>query len=140
MSQSTAAQIRDLKARLATEQERRTRVREYWFPWPGHPAGEFCGVSLESLDGQNWALVQHAQFAGVTAWDGKYWQAVFPEHRSAAYCWPLETAERLAPLLAADQGRRFGAPSSRVDLAKHLARVTERAMDATRDFLGAVSV
>lgn len=110
-----------LAAQLAALQARLSRVRQYWFPYPDHPAGELCGVTLETLDGEHWALKHSSQFAGVSFWDGTTWLPVFFSSHATVYRWPLEDGERLGPQLAADLARQFGPLPARVELTKNLA-------------------
>lgn len=91
-----AQQIKQLKAQLS-------QVREYWFPWPGHPTGDHFGVSAHTLDGEHWALRQEFGFGPLFIWDGNDWQPIQKLAHLKAYRWTVEQVFELAPKLAVDE-------------------------------------
>jgi hypothetical protein len=132
------AYVRELNAEL---EERETRVREYWFPWPGdHLAGDHLGISVHTLDGKNWAIRVHYEFGGLYVLAAGRWQQVGDVPRAQAHCWTREKAEELAPQLAAEEAARFAPRPPKVSLIKELARVGEIALQAGREFAARVEV
>jgi hypothetical protein len=93
--------IAALEAELAELRERVERVREYWYPWPGHPAGELCGVAARTLDGEHFALVQYSDVSPARAWTGDTWTPLCLS-REASYRYTRDEAEELGPKLAVD--------------------------------------
>lgn len=93
--------IAELEAELAAARERDERVREYWYPWPGHPAGELCGIAARTLDGEHFALVQYSDATPARAWTGEKW-APLCLSRETSYRYTRAGAEELGPKLAVD--------------------------------------
>jgi hypothetical protein len=137
VSASQSSIIRELRDQLATAQQRETRVREYWFPFPGgHLPADHLGVSAHTLDGEHWAVRVHYLHGGMFVWTGSRWGRLADTDQAGAYRWTLDQAEGLAPQLACEEAARFAPPApapARVDLAKDMARTAQRAVDAVRD-------
>lgn len=91
-----AQQIKQLK-------EQAQAVREYWFPWPGHPTGEHFGVSAHTLDGEHFAIRQEYGFGPLFVWTGDRWQAIQTIPAVEAYRWSREEVFELGPKLAVEE-------------------------------------
>lgn len=91
-----AQQIKELKAQLE-------QVREFWFPWPGHPTGEHFGVSAHTLDGERFALRQEYGFGPLFVWTGDRWQPLQAVPHLEAYRWTAEEVFDLGPKLAVEE-------------------------------------
>lgn len=110
-----AQQIKDLKAQLG-------QVREFWFPWPGHPTGEHFGVSAHTLDGEQYALRQEFGFGPLFVWTGDRWQPLQAVPHLEAYRWTREEVFDLGPKLAVEEAATHPVvePVSAADVADEI--------------------
>ena len=138
---TVAEEMAYLQGLNAALEDRATRVREYWFPWPGdHLAGDQLGISVHTRDGKTWAIRTQYEFGGLYVLAGGRWRQIREVPTMEAYCWTLEAAEELAPKLAAEEAAKFGPQVPKVRLVKDLAQVGEKVIRSTRELLSRVEV
>jgi hypothetical protein len=132
--------IEHLREANAELKRRESRVREYWFPWPGSIVGDHLGVSVHTLDGEHWSIRSHYAYGGAFVYIPDRWYSVQDIDHATAYQWTLGAAEPVARRLAAADALRLGSqPTLKVNLVKDLGRVAEAALAASQELLGAVA-
>lgn len=100
MSASQASTITELRRQLAAAEERENRVREYFYPWPGHPAADHFGVVARTRNSHTWALLLELGLGHTYSWTGDSWVNRGDLAHDDIYRWSLADTEKLGPELA----------------------------------------